>query len=265
MKKKKMVPDGKPLGTDKRFVYIKITRGLFAAVSPEDAGRVKKIMWSASPSGKYNFCARHDTYGLMHRFILGGLAEGFEVDHINGCPLDNRRCNLRTATRKQQLRNTRGYSKSEYKGVSRVPCCSGEKYSAHIFADGKQYHLGRRTSAKEAALVYDEAARRLFGLFAFLNFPKAGETPPKIPRRCLTPPTQIKSRYSAQRRKTNRRRKYIGVSPHVGPKWRYVIMYGKKRFEKAGFETEESAAMARDEYILENHLPHQLNILKRKD
>jgi hypothetical protein len=53
----------------------------------------------------------------MHRLILG--IPNSEVDHVNGNPLDNRRVNLRLATRAQNSANTRSRKNttSKYKGV----------------------------------------------------------------------------------------------------------------------------------------------------
>ena len=42
----------------------------------------------------------------MHKFITGPAPEGYEVDHINRNPSDNRRENLRFLTHRANLRNT---------------------------------------------------------------------------------------------------------------------------------------------------------------
>lgn len=45
-----------------------------------------------------------------------------------------------------------------------------QKYYAKIMKDNKAYHLGTFVDAYRAALVYDEAARSLFGKDAYTNF-----------------------------------------------------------------------------------------------
>lgn len=102
----------------------------------------------------------------MHRLIAEAPA-GSEADHINRDSLDNRRANLRAATRKENMRN-RGYRRSRpgYKGTS----ASGRYWRAQIMVDGKQILLGTYNRQIEAAMAYDAAAREYFGEFAALNF-----------------------------------------------------------------------------------------------
>lgn len=54
----------------------------------------------------------------MHRVLAG--EEGLDVDHVDGDGLNNRRNNLRSATRSQNLQNRKGAvpgSRSKYRGV----------------------------------------------------------------------------------------------------------------------------------------------------
>lgn len=54
---------------------------------------------------------------------------------------------------------------SKYKGVSR----KGKKWRATIMCKGTAFHLGYYNDEKKAAKVYDEAAIKLFGKYAYLN------------------------------------------------------------------------------------------------
>jgi hypothetical protein len=103
----------------------------------------------------------------MHQLVYGPHTH--EIDHKNGNGLDNRKANLREATRSQQTANARKTSRpksSIYKGV----CRFRGAWVARIQPDGKCIHLGTFHDEKEAALAYDNAAREMFGEFANTNF-----------------------------------------------------------------------------------------------
>lgn len=106
-----------------------------------------------------------------HRIVFmmfnGWLPE--EIDHINMVKTDNRIENLRPATSSQNKGNVRPNRKnsSGYRGVS-LNSRSG-KWHAQIKIHGKQNYLGRRDTPEEAALLYNAAAIRHFGEFAYLN------------------------------------------------------------------------------------------------
>lgn len=107
---------------------------------------------------------KHASYIRMHRLIME-VAPGVEVDHINGDTLDNRRCNLRVATRLEQSRNTgmRKNNSTGYKGVSYIEKLG--KFRAYIVVNRKQIHLGLFVKAEEAAAAYEKSAAELFGAF----------------------------------------------------------------------------------------------------
>lgn len=110
---------------------------------------------------------------LMHRLIMGDV-KGIEYDHKNRIRLDNRRANLRAATRSENNQNSakrpryKGVpTSSKYKGVSWQP--SKRKWWAYI-GTGKNFkHLGRYATEELAAEAYNKAAIVRFGEFARLN------------------------------------------------------------------------------------------------
>jgi AP2 domain-containing protein/HNH endonuclease len=104
----------------------------------------------------------------LHRLIMNAPADK-EVDHINGDTLDNRRCNLRICSHKENLRNQKlpKNSKSGYKGVTWYKRI--KKWRSHIRLNKKQIHLGYFDDIKLAANAYNEAAIKYFGEFAKLN------------------------------------------------------------------------------------------------
>lgn len=95
------------------------------------------------------------------------------VDHINGDGLDNRRCNLRVVTSRQNSQNRakmRGTT-SRFKGV----CRASNSWVANLCVDYSQIYLGSFDNEQDAARAYDAAARKRFGSCAALNFPLPGE------------------------------------------------------------------------------------------
>ena len=108
---------------------------------------------------------------LMHRYLLQANP-GERVDHQDGNGLNNRRENIRKATSSQNGMNARAQvgGSSKFKGVWRPT-----RWRAEIRVNYKTIHLGSFATEEEAAHAYDEAARRLFGEFARVNFPRDGE------------------------------------------------------------------------------------------
>ena len=92
--------------------YIKLTQGKRTRVDDKDYEWLSQWNWYArknSRSAHLWYAARStpsDGTILMHRELLG-LKKGNKLDgeHKNGDSLDNRRDNLRTATRAQNMAN----------------------------------------------------------------------------------------------------------------------------------------------------------------
>lgn len=97
--------------------------------------------------------------------IMHGVEPELEMDHINGNPTDNRLCNLRLATRAQNLVNTKARKNSSgIKGVSWY--AAGKKWRAQIKVNGKTHYLGAYSSKEEAAEKYRAASLKLHGEFS---------------------------------------------------------------------------------------------------
>jgi hypothetical protein len=149
---------------------IQLSRGLVAIVDDCDYERLSGFKWYASLEGKRFYAVHGRKQKIrMHRLILYA-PRGKEVDHINGNTLDNRRGNLRLATRAQNGRNRRisRTNTSGFKGVH-LHKRTG-RWNAQIKFRGKIYNLGCFDTPEEAAREYDRAARLAFGKFSRLNF-----------------------------------------------------------------------------------------------
>lgn len=160
---------------------ITLSNGMIAKVDDQDYERLSAHAWHYDPKG--GGYARALVGGRecrkllqMHRVVMDA-PEGVQVDHINGDGLDNRRCNLRLASRSQNQQNifVAPTNQTGYKGVHWD--ASKGKYRAQIMKDKRRYRLGRFDSPEEAAQAYDAAARELFGEYSRLNFPLPGERP----------------------------------------------------------------------------------------
>jgi hypothetical protein len=108
----------------------------------------------------------------LHREIMNN-PKGFIVDHLNNNSLDNRKDNLRPATRSQNRQNAPKRKKnasSQFLGVSFHK--EEKKYRARISIKGKRIHLGKFDNEIDAAKAYDAAARKYYGEHARVNFPE---------------------------------------------------------------------------------------------
>lgn len=107
---------------------------------------------------------------LLHRLIMKA-EKGTMIDHIDGNGLNCQKQNLRFCNNSQNLSN-RGVNinnTSGYKGVC-SPSVGRKKWKACITVNNKSIHLGCFDDKKDAAIAYDEAAKKYFGEFARLNF-----------------------------------------------------------------------------------------------
>jgi len=147
-----------------------LTQGKFALVDDEDFERLSKQTWH------YN-SGTCSVPGLSQEVLqVTGM-----VDHRNGEGLNNQKSNLRLCTfvqNGQNSRKTKNKTSSKYKGV--YFCKQKRKWRALIgltdaFKQSFQKHLGYFLIEKEAARMYDNAARFHHGEFACLNFPEEGE------------------------------------------------------------------------------------------
>ncbi len=151
--------------------FIKLTQGKYAIVDEAKFEYLNQWRWQYAKQGGY--AVRAGQYGVkqMHRILLNCRENEF-TDHLDGDGTDNRMENLRICSkstngmnRGKQANNTSGY-----KGV--VWNKKLNKWVAQIGAKAvkKTIHLGVFLNKEDAAHAYDEAAKKLHGKFARLNF-----------------------------------------------------------------------------------------------
>lgn len=164
------------------IALVHLTRGRTAMIDPEDASRVEKFNWSFDRLG-YAAGWVDGRIQRLHRFILHA-PKGLVVDHVNHDKLDNRKANLRLATRRENGANRarlQSNNVSGYAGVSWNKAVG--KWQAFIYINSKSHHLGLFHCPIEAAVCRDVAAVELYGRFATLNFPQIADIRPQAIQR----------------------------------------------------------------------------------
>ena len=137
-----------------------------ALIDLEDVDKVKDYKWHLD-SGGYIVNSK---VGKLHRFLMNPKDNEI-VDHINGNPLDNRKCNLRVCSQNQNMMNQqkRKNTSSKFKGCSWAK--NKSKWCVHIQINKKIKHIGYYNSEEEGAISYDKAAIKYYGIYAKTNFP----------------------------------------------------------------------------------------------
>lgn len=160
------------------FEFLELNHGWKALVDADIYPELAKHRWSVTFNGNRVY-ARRKIAGVkrqiyLHHSILPPKP-GLTVDHRNSetpfFVLDERRSNLRHATKREQRLNSRKQPGSfgKFKGIT----FSKGAWQASVCINGTNTYLGRFKTQEEAALAYDVGARKLHGEFAKLNFPES--------------------------------------------------------------------------------------------
>jgi hypothetical protein len=140
---------------------------LKAIVDDDDFELASAYIWCINGSG-YATAWINKRNVFMHRFIMDAQ-KGQEIDHINSDKLDNRKDNLRFCNHLQNVLRigVRKNSTTGYVGVSKKN--TGKPFRAYLRSAGIQLFLGTFDAAEEAAIAYNECAKKHFGEFAYQN------------------------------------------------------------------------------------------------
>jgi len=147
---------------------IPLTQGKEAIVDDQDYEWL--VQWNWCMNGGYAGRRARPNFYYMHKEIATkrlGFPSELKADHINGNPLDNRRENLRSATQQMNGINA-GLCSTNTSGFKGVAPEKGQ-WSAQIHVMGHKKFLGYFDDKVEAAKVYNAAAKKHFGEFAWLN------------------------------------------------------------------------------------------------
>jgi len=165
------------------LVYLVMAKGVVVTIDEIDKDAIVPFRWYCNQGG---YAVREVEIGkimgksiseiaYMHRVIMDNIhnrcLSPYEIiDHIDGDKLNNRRSNLRVTTTLQNRLNSKKRSdatSSQYKGVQWRK--DEGKWHARITVNKRLISLGYFKDEKDAALTYNEAAKKYFGEFANLN------------------------------------------------------------------------------------------------
>ena len=153
------------------IAFIPLTRGHTAVIDVADVPLVEGFNWSALVLSRHVYAYRQSRAGgvlvttYMHRLLADPVPDGIVVDHIDCDSLNNRRSNLRLASRLQNQCNMRLRlsSKSGAKGVSWNS--RQNAWEARIQINGQPHFLGYHPTISEASAAYAKASLNLHGQF----------------------------------------------------------------------------------------------------
>ncbi|HSW01690.1 MAG TPA: HNH endonuclease [Sedimentisphaerales bacterium] len=155
---------------DRKTALIPLTQNKVATVDRRDFEWLSRHKWHVKKlGGKFYACRTEKGRTiLMHREIMKA-PQGMVVDHKRDNTLNNRRRNLRICTQAQNRANSKPHGgRSGFKGV--YP--QGDKWYGLVERSGKQHYAGSFPTPEEAARSRDRLAVKLFGEYAWLNFPE---------------------------------------------------------------------------------------------
>lgn len=124
----------------------------------DDWERLKQYCWSEANGYAKTRDINTGKNTLFHQMVMNNKY----IDHINGNGLDNRKCNLRLATKSQNAMNHK-LRKDNSTGFTGVRKLRSGNYSARIKVGGKEINLGTFSNIEDAIKTREEAEIKYFG------------------------------------------------------------------------------------------------------
>ena len=153
---------------------IPLTQGKFAIVDDVDYEFLMQFKWCAiNPGGAWRPMRKSKQYGTwrnlyMYHVIMArmGIFDFDCVDHIDRNPLNNRRSNLRPATKSQNGHNC-GLRRDNTTGIKGVSYSKRDKvFQGKTKIEGQEVYCGSFDNAAEAGAAVKARRKELMGEFA---------------------------------------------------------------------------------------------------
>jgi hypothetical protein len=165
---KNTIYDKNKIYTDNENCYISLYDRLgnekeeVAICDKDDFDLVKNYRWSLFPG---NYVWNNKNKCFLHNILMSSK----QIDHVDGNGLNNKRSNLRYANQSQNNMNKR-ISKNNSSGFKGVHFDNySKKWIVQIRKNKKLVFKKGVKSKEEAAILYDQKAKELFGEFARTN------------------------------------------------------------------------------------------------
>jgi hypothetical protein len=135
---------------------IKLNHGEYAIVDDENFDYLNQWKWRVNNCGYANRTEymgggrKHQKQrAIQMHALINNTPKGFHTDHINHNKLDNRKCNLRTATSSQNGINRKGLQTNNKSGYTGVYWYSNA-WNSEIKLHQKKIWIGRFKLLKDA-------------------------------------------------------------------------------------------------------------------
>ena len=126
-----------------------------AYIDVEDYDIAKNYVWRISQKKQKYYVAsgsfKKQTGIYLHALVLGGNIDGYEIDHIDGNSLNNRKANLRYITHQENVDNTRATRIDNTIGIRGIVFDKrSNTYKSDFSHHGKRFYTKHWHSIEEA-------------------------------------------------------------------------------------------------------------------
>lgn len=146
------------------------TSDRFFIFDTEDYDKIKDYTWYIEKTGYVHTQLKNNDviWVQLHRLIMD-CPDDMVVDHINRKPWDNRKCNLRICTQRQNNINRRFNQAPTNTGVMGVTLQKSGKYGVEMKINGKKEWFGSYNTLEEAKQVRLDVEKKYWGEFKCKN------------------------------------------------------------------------------------------------